>query len=495
MSGGGQDRQTGRLGQFRFSVIGHLLASPPPHGQLALRINELAQKEWRHPISDQPFRIPWATLERWYYLAREAPNPVEALTRKTRKDKGQNRALSGWLIGQLERQYEEHRDWSWRLHYDNLEILAQDNPAAEGMPSYPAFVRFARAHGLFRRGRLTSRETEGARRAQKRFDEREVRSFEMEYVHSLLHLDFHTSSIPVLTPEGKWVYPELGVTLDDRSRLVGHAQWYWHETSENTQHILLQHFLKRGLPRIFMSDEGPAEMALEIRNGLEALGILHRPTLPYSPYQNGKQESFWNQIENRLLPMLAGVKDLTLEMLNHATQAWVEMEYNRKVHSQTGQTPLDRFLAGPDVGRPCPPVESVRDGFVVRVKRSQRKSDGTVSIEGKRFEIPSAYGHLSTVWAAYARWDLSRIFLVDPHTYKSLCRIYPLDKEANSDRKRRAVDLPALGESQESCPPSPGMPALMRKLIADYAATGLPPAYLPKDERAIHPAQEEEKRS
>jgi len=51
---------------------------------------------------------------------------------------------------------------------------------------------------------------------------------------------------------------------------------------------------------------------------------------------------FWGQIEGRLLPMLEGVADLTLEGLNDATLAWVEWEYNRKVHSETSQTPLER---------------------------------------------------------------------------------------------------------------------------------------------------------
>ena len=41
--------------------------------------------------------------------------------------------------------------------------------------------------------------------------------------------------------------------------------------------------------------------------------------------------------------MLDGVGDLTLDMLNKATQAWAEIEYNRTVHRETGCTPLTRF--------------------------------------------------------------------------------------------------------------------------------------------------------
>jgi putative transposase len=57
------------------------------------------------------------------------------------------------------------------------------------------------------------------------------------------------------------------------------------------------------------------------------------------------------------MAMLEGVPDLTLALLNEATQAWVEYEYNRTIHTEIGQAPLTRFLAGPEVTRPCPALE------------------------------------------------------------------------------------------------------------------------------------------
>ena len=90
---------------------------------------------------------------------------------------------------------------------------------------------------------------------------------------------------------------------------------------------------KRGLPRAAMSDNGSAMTATEISEGLARLGILHQTTLPYSPYQNGKQETLWGSVEGRLMAMLEGIDDLTLIRLNEATQAWVEQDYNRKRHS------------------------------------------------------------------------------------------------------------------------------------------------------------------
>ena len=87
--------------------------------------------------------------------------------------------------------------------------------------------------------------------------------------------------------------------------------------------------MKRGLPRALMTDNGAAMLAEETVTGLAALGIVHQTTLPYSPYQNAKQESFWGRIEGRLMAMLEGEQSLTLDLLNQATQAWVEQEYHR----------------------------------------------------------------------------------------------------------------------------------------------------------------------
>ena len=63
--------------------------------------------------------------------------------------------------------------------------------------------------------------------------------------------------------------------------------------------------------------------------------------------------------------------------------------------------------------RASPSSESLRDAFRLETKRSQRQSDGTISLEGVRFEIPARYRHFREVTVRYARWDLGRVDLVD----------------------------------------------------------------------------------
>ena len=225
-----------------------------------------------------------------------------------------------------------------------------------------------------------------------------------------------------------------------------------------------------------MSDRGAAMISGELTAGLHRLGILHLPTLPYSPHVNGKQENLWSRVEGRLLAMLEGEPNLSLEQLNGATQAWITQEYHRTVHSELGATPLERYLAGPHVGRECPGSEALRDAFRIEVARKQRRSDGTVRLEGQRFELPSRYRHLSEVHLRYARWDLSRVDLVDARSGAILCRVRPLDKTANADAQRPRVEPTDTVPSAASVT---GIAPLLKQMIADYAATGLPPAYLP----------------
>jgi len=149
------------------------------------------------------------------------------------------------------------------------------------------------------------------------------------------------------------------------------------------------------------------------------------------------------------------------------------------VHTELKATPLARYLAGPSVARKCPDSAVLTDAFRIEVQRRARRADGTLSLGGARFEIPARLRHLGVVHVRYARWDFSRVDLVDARTGVVLCPIKPLDKAANANGQRRRLD--PVGRELSPLPPT-GMAPLLRELLAEYAATGMPPAYLPAAE-------------
>ena len=460
-----------RWARLRFSIIGPLLAAPAEEGELKAQIEALAIRSWRHPSSGESVRFSFKTIERWFYAARNVADPIAALARKVPSHAGTQPSVSDALAEAIVRQHKEHPRWTFQLHYDNLVALAREDPRLGPMPGYATVCRFMKGRALLR---ARKKRHHGA---DVDFTQRETRSFEVSHVHGLWHLDFHEGSRAILTAAGDWKKPRLLGILDDRSRLCCHLQWYLDETAEALIHGLSQAFQKRGLPRALLTDNGAAMLAAETTEGLDRLGVLHHTTLPYSPEQNGKQESFWGQIEGRLLPMLEGEHALTLELLNTASQAWVEHEYHRKEHSEIKEAPLDRYLRGPAVGRECPSSDVLRRRFRTEITRTQRRSDGTATVEGVRFELPSAYRTLLQLRLRVARWDLSSVDLVDPRSGQHLATLLPIDKARNAERVRRVIR--PIGEDERGARSS-GIAPHLRALMAEYAATGLPPAYVPK---------------
>jgi len=89
-----------------------------------------------------------------------------------------------------------------------------------------------------------------------------------------------------------------------------------------------------------------------------------------------------------------------------------------------------------------------------------------------------------------ARWDLSSVDLVDPRSGDHLATLLPIDKTRNAERVRRVVR--PIGDDRERDGTTVGIAPHLRALMADYAATGMPPAYVPKDDAPFEDITEED---
>ena len=225
-----------RWARLRFSIIGPLMAAPPAPRQLGAAFLALAAKTWRHPVSGLDVRFGASTLERWYYRARSAADPVAALKDELRGDEGGFPSLTPVAIAALTLQYREHPGWTAQLHLDNLRVACKEAGARRWPRTPPCGVTCRPRACTVRRD--PKRATEGAVAARDRLEQLEVRSFEVEHVAALWHLDFHHASRKVLTRAGAWIKPMLLGVIDDRSRLVCHLQWYLDETAHSLVHGL-----------------------------------------------------------------------------------------------------------------------------------------------------------------------------------------------------------------------------------------------------------------
>lgn len=457
-----------RWARFRFAVVAPLLVARPSHGDLHLALVALSSKRFTHPVTGEPVSFACSTLERWFYQASADDDPLARLRRRVRKDAGHARSVSRELSTAIRDQYAAHPTWSYLLHYENLETLVEKSETLGSLPSYSTIRRYMKAQGWVRQKRRTDHHVHhGAR---------EVRSFEMADAHALWHLDFHHCSRQVLLPSGQYVKPKLLAVLDDHSRLCCHAQWYLDEGVEQLVHALSQAFMKRGLPRSIMMDNGSAMKAAECREGLWRLGVHQVFTLKESPYQNGKQETFFAPVEGKLVAMLEGVRHLDLDLLNRSTAAWVELDYHRSPHEGIGTTPLDRSRTANSRVRDCPSVQHLRDAFRQDLTRKQRRGDGTISVLGVRFEVPARFRHIEDVHVHVARWDLRRITMVDPRHGTSLAVLRPLDRQRNANGHRKSVDPTAVIDEP---PRESGIAPRLLHLLEKAEQSGIPASFIP----------------
>jgi putative transposase len=165
--------------------------------------------------------------------------------------------------------------------------------------------------------------------------------------------------------------------------------------------------LRHGCPLAIYVDRAKIYISNQLDTICATLGIQRILGTPYYPEGRGKIERFFEFVQTDFLPELEHSSVTTLPQLNESLLAWLEVVYHRKLHSETGQAPLERFRQDPaPANHPADP-EKLRQAFLHRVERKVRKT-ATVSFKGNRYTVP-AYLRAKRVELRYDPFDLTRI--------------------------------------------------------------------------------------
>ena len=155
--------------------------------------------------------------------------------------------------------------------------------------------------------------------------------------------------------------------LDDHSRLATGYRFGFAEDTVRLAVALKPALAARGVPAGIYVDNGSAFVDAWLLRACAKLGVRLVHSTPGRPQGRGKIERFFRTVREQFLIEVtdtasedlaaAGVDDATaLLELNRLFTAWVETEYHRRTHTETGQSPLARWEAGWDrLGRtrPC----------------------------------------------------------------------------------------------------------------------------------------------
>lgn len=180
---------------------------------------------------------------------------------------------------------------------------------------------------------------------------------------------------------------KLVLYVDDRSRLLVHGVWGFAETTRSAQLAFKAAILRRGVPESLYLDRGAAFIAAPLRRCAGVLGIHIIHSRPYRPQGRGKQERLNRFIRDRFIveAEASGINDL--DELNERFLAWCEVVCNTRVHAETNEAPIARFLAGGDPVFADP--ERLTDAFRWSLTRMV-STTAAVSLLGNRYQVDAS---------------------------------------------------------------------------------------------------------
>jgi putative transposase len=191
--------------------------------------------------------------------------------------------------------------------------------------------------------------------------------------------------------------------IDDHSRLLVGWRWGTGEDVFRLEAALRAGLMTRGVPEAILVDRGSAFVSSLLLRACAVLGVKLIHASPRAATTKGKIERFFRTVRDQFLVEIDdGVE---LPELNRLFSAWLEVVYHRRVHSETGQAPLDRFDAAGAPALPTPAL--LREAFLWSVARTVAKT-ATVSLHGNQYEVDAALAGRK-VELVFDPFDLTRI--------------------------------------------------------------------------------------
>jgi len=191
--------------------------------------------------------------------------------------------------------------------------------------------------------------------------------------------------------------------IDDHSRLLVGWRWGTGEDVFRLEAALRSGLMSRGVPNAILVDRGSAFVSSQLLRACAVLGVKLIHASPRAATTKGKVERFFRTVRDQFLVEIDDGVELVV--LNRLFSAWLEVVYHRRVHSETGLSPLERF---DNAGAPQLPTPALlREAFLWSQERTVTKT-ATVSLHGNTYEVDPALAGRK-VELVFDPFDLTRI--------------------------------------------------------------------------------------
>jgi putative transposase len=333
------------------------------------RIRSVSERTFTDTQTNTTYRFTWRTISTWLYRFKK--NGMTSLDNKTRSDKNTYRKIQVNELAEALNECLPHFSKNKTGTIPKLSLyrhLLKQNYFQRSQLSPTTFYRMVRENEL-----LKSEQVEKLRH-----------SFAMQFANELWQADtLYGPSI--LQSDGTWRKTFLIAFIDDASRVVTHAEFFYRDNTDNMIDAFRTALFKRGKPQRLYFDNGSNYTSKEILQACVRLNII----LSHAPIRDGaakgKIERFFRGFRDRFL--VQHIHFASLESLNSLTHDWIENEYNSKPHTGIQMIPIDRFTLDRDRLVFLTDDEYTEEIFFIEEQRKVSKTN-VFSINSQQYECP-----------------------------------------------------------------------------------------------------------
>jgi transposase InsO family protein len=289
----------------------------------------------------------------------------EALARKPRKDRGQPRVVSPDVIATA---IEAKREQPRRSDETLNRILQERHGVTLSRSTLYRHLKQA-----------------GATRIRLGLSRQPVRKrWSRDHTHDLWLGDFEEGPYVAV---GREIEPtHLSAFIDCHSRTIVEGRYYLSQKLDILIDSWIRALATHGAPLALYVDNAKVYHARGLQMACYRLGVrlLHRP--PHDPAPGGLIERFFGTAQSQFEAEIRAGDLLSLDELNRALSAWLEVSYHQRVNSETGQTPRQRYEQGLAVIRQVD-LDEVLASFLQRVRRNVHRDFSDVRLHNRFYRV------------------------------------------------------------------------------------------------------------
>lgn len=327
-------------------------------------LENLCQKEFLFPDGKKK-KPSLTTLKR--KLKKYKSDGFEALSRKNRSDKGKSRTVSQEII---DKAIEIKKEVPQRSA-NTINIFLKQYYDFK-IPT-PTLYRYLKQHG--------------ATRLKLGYFKKKVRCrWTRDNPHELWIGDF--SKGPYVLLDGNVVSSHISLFIDCYSRYVVEGRYYLKESLDILIDSLLRAWTIHGVPRELYVDNAKIYHSNALKSVCYALKIklIHRKK--GDPAPGGLVERMFGTAQSQFETEVKAGEILTLDKLNKAFSAWLNIVYHETVHSEIKQPPKGRLEQGKNQCRKAD-INYIIKFFMKKETRIVHKDFSDVSINNRLYSVNS----------------------------------------------------------------------------------------------------------